>query len=386
MTLARPFDIVLYGATGFTGRLTADYLKQHGGAARWAMAGRSLDKLRQVRAEIGAGEEVTLIRADSDDPASLVAMAGQTRVVLTTVGPYIRYGEPLVKAAIEAGADYADITGEPEFVNTLLDRYDAAARDQGVRIVNCCGFDSIPHDLGVYMVVKELPDDAAVTVEGFVSTDASFSGGTWHSAIEMISRRGLRGPKVKPPAGAGRTVRSGARKVHRSPVTDGWVAPFPTIDPQVILRSARELPVYGREFRYSHYLHVGSLPRMIGLGLGVGALAGMAQIKPMRDLLYKWQPQGQGPSAEKRARSHFQVIIVGRASDQKVVGKVSGGDPGYTETAKMAAESALCLALDRDRLPNRAGVLTPAVALGDPLLERLRAAGMTFEIISNSEI
>ncbi|MBX2999396.1 MAG: saccharopine dehydrogenase NADP-binding domain-containing protein [Caldilineaceae bacterium] len=382
MTEPRPFDIVLYGATGFTGRLTAEYLAQQGGFPfRWAMAGRSLDKLRQIRTEIGVGEEVTLIRADSDDPASLVAMAGQTRVVLTTVGPYIRYGEPLVKAAIEAGADYADITGEPEFVNTILDRYDAPARERGVRIVNCCGFDSVPHDLGVYMVVKELPDDAAVTVEGFISTDASFSGGTWHSAIEMISRRGLRGPKVKSPAGDGRVVASGKRTIHRSDVTGGWVAPLPTIDPQVILRSARALPIYGQEFRYVHYLDVGSLPKLIGLGIGVGALAGMAQIKPTRDLLYKLQPQGQGPSAEKRARSHFQVTIIGRAGDQKVVGKVNGGDPGYTETAKMAAESALCLALDRDRLPDRAGVLTPVVTMGDPLLERLRAAGMIFEIV-----
>lgn len=384
MTQLRPFDLVLYGATGFTGRLAAEYLaRQPQSSLCWAIAGRSLDKLRKVRAEIGAGEEVTLIQADSSDPASLVAMAGQTRVVLTTVGPYIRHGEPLVKAAIEAGADYADITGEPEFVNTILDCYDAAARDRGVRIVNCCGFDSIPHDLGVYRLVKELPDEAAVTVEGFVSTDASFSGGTWHSAIEMISRRGLRSPRVKPPADSGRTVRSGERKVHRSAVTGGWVIPFPTIDPQVILRSARELPTYGREFRYSHYLHVGSLPRMVGLGIGVGALAGMAQFKPTRDLLYKLQPQGQGPSAEKRARSHFQVTLIGRAGEQKVVGKVSGGDPGYTETAKMAAESALCLALDRDQLPDRAGVLTTAVAMGDPLLDRLRAAGMTFEILSD---
>jgi short subunit dehydrogenase-like uncharacterized protein len=381
MTQPRPFDIVLYGATGFTGRLTAGYLaQQRERPFRWAIAGRNLDKLRQVRAEIGAGEEVTMIRADSDDPASLVAMAGQTQVVLTTVGPYIRYGEPLVKAAIEAGADYVDITGEPEFVNTIIDRYDAAAREQGVRIVNCCGFDSIPHDLGVYMVVKHLPDEAPVTVEGFVSTDASFSGGTWHSAIEMISRRGLRGPKVKSPAGDGRIVGSGKRSVHRSEVTGGWVVPFPTIDPQVILRSARTLPVYGREFRYSHYLHVGSLPKMIGLGLGVGALAGMAQIKPTRDLLYKLQPQGEGPSAEKRARSHFQVTLIGQAGDQQVVGEVSGGDPGYTETSKMVAESALCLALDRDQLPERAGVLTTAVAMGDQLLDRLRRAGLTFEM------
>lgn len=381
MTDTRAYDIVLYGATGFTGRLVAEYLAQKpSGSFRWALAGRAVDKLRQIRAELNLGDEIGLIHADSSDETSLLNMAAQTRVVLTTVGPYIRHGEPLVKACINAGSDYVDITGEPEFVNLLLDRYDAAARDRGVRIVNCCGFDSIPPDLGVYMTVQHLPDDAVVSLEGFVSSDASFSGGTFHSAIEMISRRSARPPAKTPTVNGGRVVRSGPRKIHYAPAVKGWVAPFPTIDPQVILRSARALPVYGREFVYSHYLNVGSLPLMVGMGVGLGALVALAQIKPTRDLLLKLLPQGSGPSPERRARSFFDVKIVGRAGDREVIGHVRGGDPGYTETAKMVSESALCLALDSDQLPAVAGVVTTAVAMGNRLLERLRQAGIVFEM------
>jgi short subunit dehydrogenase-like uncharacterized protein len=382
MSGERPYDIVLFGATGFTGQLAASYLAARKNERfRWAMAGRNREKLQHIGAGLAVGDSVGLIQADSNHPESLRKMAAQARVVLTTVGPYIRYGELLVQACIEARTDYVDITGEPEFVNLLLDRYDEAARQQGVRIVNCCGFDSIPHDLGVYMVVKELPADASVHVEGFVATNASFSGGTWHSAIDMIARKGLRPPRAGHTAGDGRIVRSGERKIHWSQVAKGWVVPFPTIDPQVILRSARSLPIYGRDFSYVHYLRVGSLPRLLGLGLGAGVLAGMAQFKPTRDLLYRLQPQGQGPSAAKRARSYFHVKFIGWAGDAQVVGEVSGGDPGYTETAKMVSEAALCLALDREALSEYSGVLTTAVAMGDPLLARLRAAGLTFEIL-----
>ncbi len=382
MSSQRTYDVILYGATGFTGRLVAEYLaRKQGESFRWALAGRNVEKLRGIHAELGVGDDIGLIQADSEDETSLVTMAAQARVVLTTVGPYIRYGEPLVRACIEAGSDYVDITGEPEFVNLLLDRYDGPAQDRGVRIVNCCGFDSIPHDLGVYMTVQHLPDDAAVTAQGYVSSDARFSGGTWHSAIEMLSRRSARRRRSAPASNGDRIVLSAPRKIHYAEVVKGWVAPFPTIDPQVILRSARALPAYGQEFRYAHYLTVGPLPMMIGMGIGVGALAALAQLKPTRDLLLKLQPQGSGPSAERRARSFFDVKIVARADGRQVIGHVHGGDPGYDETSKMVSESALCLALDRAHLPERSGVLTTSVAMGDRLLSRLRQAGLIFEML-----
>ncbi len=384
MTQDRTYDVIAFGATGFTGKLVAGYLAASEEPFRWAIAGRSAGKLNAVKEELALGDEVGVITADSGDPGALAAMAEQTRVVLTTVGPFQKYGEPLVKACVEAGTDYADITGEPEFVSGLIERHHDAARENGVRIVNCCGFDSIPHDLGAYMMVQELAPagDDAVVLEGFVSASGKMSGGTWQSAVNAMgrARQQLRRPK-RPPAD-GRKVRGLKSRAHYEEAVKGWVAPMPTIDPQVVLRSARALPVYGQEFRYGHYMRVGSFFNLAALGAGVGTVFGLAQLPPTRKLLLKLRQSGEGPTAEERARSKFRVTFVGTAGDRRVVGAASGGDPGYGETSKMVSESALCLALDGERLPERYGVVTTAEAMGDRLLERLRAIGLKFEIIS----
>ncbi len=404
MTRDRTYDVVAFGATGFTGQLVAAYLAASEESFRWAIAGRSAGKLAAVKDDLGLGDEVGVIAADSGDPASLAAMAEQTRVVLTTVGPYQKYGEPLVAACVEAGTDYADITGEPEFVDGVIERHHDAAHDQGVRIVNCCGFDSIPHDLGAYMMAQELHDvgapagrpgdDAPVVLEGFVSASGKMSGGTWQSAVNAMGRarqrrargaqmeHGKRPKRPKRLPADGRKVRGLKSRSHYEKAVKGWVAPMPTIDPQVVLRSARALPVYGSEFRYGHYVRVGSFAKLAALGAGVVSVFGLAQLPPTRKLLLKLRQSGEGPTAEERARSKFRVTFVGSAGDRRVVGTAAGGDPGYGETSKMVAESALCLALDRDRLSERYGVVTTAEAMGDRLLERLRAAGLRFEIES----
>ena len=201
MTQDRTYDIVAFGATGFTGKLVAQYLAASEESFRWAIAGRSADKLAAVKDELGLSDEVGVIEADSGDPASLAAMAEQTRVVLTTVGPFQKYGEPVVAACVASGTDYVDITGEPEFVNDLIRRHDEPARDAGVHIVNCCGFDSIPHDLGAYMMVQELhklSNGSPVRLEGFVSASGKFSGGTWQSAVNAMgrARQQLKRPKL----------------------------------------------------------------------------------------------------------------------------------------------------------------------------------------------
>ncbi len=384
MTSERTYDVVAFGATGFTGKLVAQYLAASEESFRWAIAGRSAERLAAVKAGLGLGDDVGVIAADSGDPASLTAMAEQARVVLTTVGPYQKYGEPLVAACVGAGTDYVDITGEPEFVHGVIERYDGAARDRGVRVVNCCGFDSIPHDLGAYMMAQELGSDAPVVLEGFVSASGKVSGGTWQSAVNAMgrARQQLKRPKrSKRPPGDGRRVRGLKTKPHYEKAVRGWVAPMPTIDPQVVLRSARALPVYGEGFRYGHYVRVGSFAKLAALGIGVGSVFGLAQLPPTRKLLLKLRQSGDGPTPQERARSKFRVTFVGRAGDRRVVGEASGGDPGYGETSKMVAESALCLALDREQLPERYGVVTTAQAMGDRLLERLRAAGLRFEVL-----
>ncbi|WP_437942175.1 saccharopine dehydrogenase family protein [Sorangium sp. So ce341] len=397
MTLDRTYDVIVYGATGFTGRLVAEYLATRGKEAsarddaserpaRFAIAGRNAGRLAEVKAALEAIDPacaaVGVIEATSEDAASLERMASQARVVITTVGPYSSRGEPLVEACIRAGTDYADLTGEPEFVDRLLERHHEAARAAGVKIVNCCGFDSIPHDLGALFTVTKLPAGEPIAVEGVVRAHGSFSGGTWQSVLEVMARGGRRRREARSEeARGGRRAQGLKARIRYEKGLRAWVCPMPSIDPDVVLRSARELDVYGPDFQYGHYVQVKSgLQLVIGIA-GFGAVAALAKVGPTRELLRKVRSPGEGPSAEERARSWFQVTFHGKSASRKVVTRVSGGDPGYSETAKMVAEAALCMAFDRARLPARAGVLTPAVAMGERLIERLQAAGIRFELL-----
>ena len=388
----RTYDIVLLGATGFTGGLTAEYLARHPDLKpeRWAIAGRNTRKLTEVQrrlAEINpACAHLSLIEADSADFASLQRMVKQTKVVITTVGPYIQYGEPLVHACAEAGTDYVDLTGEPEFVDRMLHAYAETAEKSGARIVNSCGFDSIPHDLGALFTVEQLPKGGAVTVEGFVRAKGNFSGGTYHSAVHAMARMreyqkwkkdvGFRSP-------ASGTRRLPSRIKHRKEL-GAWAVPMPTIDPIVVKRSANALPeIYGNDFAYGHYMQVKRVGTIATLAAGLSVIAVGAQVPATRDLLLKIRNPGEGPSAEERAKGWFKVKFIGTADGQRVVTQVSGGDPGYGDTAKMLAESALCLALDK--LPQRSGFLTPASAMGDALVARLQKnAGIRFEVLEKS--
>lgn len=385
----RPYDLVLFGATGFTGRLTAEYLARNAPAGcRWALAGRNQAKLEQVRSDLAAIEpglaDLPLLHADVTDAASLRAVAEQARVVATTVGPYLEHGEPLVAACAEAGTDYADLTGEPEFVDRMYVAHHARAVETGARLVHACGFDSVPHDLGVWFTLKQLPAGVPVRVRGLVRSNATFSGGTFASALTAMSR----GRQMKQASSArrrveprpeGRRARAVARRPHHDPLTGFWLVPLPTIDPLVVKRSAAALDAYGPDFTYSHYAAVRRLPSVVAGVAGVGALAAAAQVGPVRRTLMKRVPQGEGPSPERRARSRFSVRFVAEAGGAVVQTEVSGGDPGYDETAKMLAESALCLAFDDN--PPTAGQVTTAVAMGDHLLERLQKANLRFAVL-----
>jgi short subunit dehydrogenase-like uncharacterized protein len=390
MTTERPHDIVLFGATGFTGRLVADYLAEKSSEARlsWALAGRNTARLTQIRSELSARHphlaDLPILKASADDPASLARMAASARVVLTTVGPYAQHGEPLVEACIREGTDYVDITGEPRFVNALVKRHDARARERGVRIVNCCGFDSIPHDLGTLFTVEKLPAGEPITVEAMVRGSGSFSGGTWNSALQEISsgEMSLKLPAhLREPLPDGRRVGELPRRIRHDAELGGWVCPFPTIDPQIVLRSARMNDRYGPDFRYGHHVILRSGAKLALGALAMGAVVGAARIPGAAGLLGKLKKPGEGPSAEERARGWFQVTFHGKSRHRRVITRVSGGDAGYDETAKMVSEAAMCLAFDRDRLPARAGVLTPAAAMGNVLIERLVRAGIRFELL-----
>ncbi|MEV6652085.1 saccharopine dehydrogenase NADP-binding domain-containing protein [Streptomyces sp. NPDC051219] len=384
----RPYDIVLFGATGFVGVLTAEYLAAHAPEeCRWAIAGRSHAKLERLRERLTAISprcaELPLVEADVSDPAALRELAESTHVVATTVGPYLWYGEELVAACAEAGTDYADLSGEPEFADRMFLQYDARARETGARIVHACGFDSVPHDLGVYYTVQQLPEGVPLRIDGFVRTNAVFSGGTFASALNMMGRgpqtlRAAKERRLHEPRLVGRRARAplGAPRLSRE--TGTWALPLPTLDPQVVARSAAALERYGPDFRYRHYASVKWLPVALGGVAAIGAALALAQLRFTREWLSSRYAPGEGPGEERREKSWFTVRFVGEGGGRRVFTEVSGGDPGYGETAKMLAESALCLALDE--LPKTAGQVTTAVAMGDALLTRLRAAGIRFRV------
>ena len=327
------------------------------------------------------GADLDLLTADVEDAESVRRVAESARVVISTVGPYINYGEPMVAACAAAGTDYVDLTGEPEFVDLMWLRYHEQAQRTGARLVHSCGFDSIPYDLGVLYTVGQMPADVPLHLEGFVRVGGTFSGGTYHSTVHGMSRlrqtmRVAGERRRSEPRPANRSVRGETRPPHRDDEAGGWVLPLPTIDPQNVLRSARALDRYGPDFTYGHYLVVKQLPVMAGLVAGAAGLIALAQLPPTRDLLLKLKDPGEGPTPEQRQKAWFKVRFRGEGGGRRILTEVSGGDPGYGETSKMLAESALCLA--HDDLPVLAGQLTPAVAMGQALIDRLRGAGIGF--------
>ena len=399
MEADRELDVVVFGATGFVGKLTAKYLAEHGpDGVSVGLAGRSEEKLARVKDELG--KDWPTIVADSSDPASMKAMAERCRVVATTVGPYRKYGMPLVEACANAGTDCIDLTGEPLFIRESIDRFHARAEETGARIVHCCGFDSIPSDLGVWLLHQEAGELEATT---FVLRGArgGASGGTIDSMTTMLDEIKSDGAKRKilfdpyslspdrdaePDFGPQRDLGPPA---HDDDL-DEWLAPFvmAAINTRIVRRSnALADWAYGPQFRYRETMAMGSGP--VGLAKatafvgGLGAVTGVLAVPPARRALGRFIPSaGEGPSDEAREKGFFKIEIHARTpSGERYVCRVEAqGDPGYKATAVMFGESALCLALDRDALPARAGVLTPATAMDGPLVERLRAAGHTYEV------
>jgi saccharopine dehydrogenase (NAD+, L-glutamate forming) len=385
----RDFDIVLYGATGFVGELTAEYLAEHSPESlRWALAGRNPEKLKKVRDGLTAINpalaELPLIAADAEDATSLEELAQSTRILISTVGPYALYGEPMVKACAENGTHYLDLTGEPGFVDEMYLKYDDVAKQSGAKLVHCCGFDSIPHDLGAYFTVLQLPEDVPITVESRVRASGMVSGGTFYSALNGFSNAkqtidAARARRKAEPRPDGRKVGMVRPALKRDKSMNMWTAPLPTIDQLIAERSAAAVDRYGPNFKYGHNYAAKHLPTVIAGTATVASVFLLAQIPPARRGMMKLIPPGTGPSAEKRAKSWFRVEFVGTGGGKTVRTAVSGGEPGYDETSKMLAESGLALAFDI--VPERAGQLTPVAAMGDALLERLPAAGIKIEVL-----
>jgi short subunit dehydrogenase-like uncharacterized protein len=402
MPTDRDLDVVVFGATGFVGRLTAAYLAAGAsGDARVGLAGRSRERLEEVRSSLGAAAaDWPVLAVDSSDPAAMRELAGATRVVATTVGPYMKYGLGLVEACAQAGTDYADLTGEVLFMRETIERFQEVAAASGARIVHNCGFDSIPSDLGV-LVLHRHAGELEDTTFAVRAMRGGFSGGTLASLTGQLDemRADPRKAKVaadpyalspdrarEPDLGDERDLRG----VRHDDDLGMWQAPFvmASINTRVVRRSnALQDWAYGRRFRYREVMGFGDgLPgRAMATGLagGVGALVGGLSFGPTRTVLDRVLPSpGEGPSEKTQRTGFFRIDVHARTPDgaRHVCRIAAPGDPGYAATAVMLGQSALCLAQDAERLPDRAGVLTPATAMGDALVERLRAAGHTYDV------
>jgi short subunit dehydrogenase-like uncharacterized protein len=400
----REFDVIVYGATGFTGRLVAEHMLATHGVGRgvtWAMAGRSKSKLESVRSEIGAPADVPLIIADASDAAALEAMAKRAKVVITTVGPYQLYGEPMVAACVKAGTDYVDLCGEPAWMAAMIAKYDAQAKASGARIVFSCGFDSIPFDVGVTFIQDEAKVRLGAPlrrVRGRVrKMKGGFSGGTVASLMATLESAKkdrsilptLANPFALTPGFAGPAQPSG-ESVEHDIAAGQWAAPFimATINTKNVHRSNFLLgKAWGADFVYDEMMLTGD-----GAGGEKRAKAAkrngdiqnaLLNFAPTRALLRKFAlpKPGEGPSKEERETGFYEVGFHGETADGRTLrASVKGDkDPGYGSTSKMIAESALCLARDVGRDETAGGVWTPGAALGRKLIARLEAhAGMKF--------
>ena len=382
----REFDIIVFGASGFTGRLVAEYLQAEYGDTdlKWAMAGRNAAKLAAVRDEMGVSKDVEILSADSSLPESLAVMAARTKAIITTVGPYQLYGEPLLKACVEAGTDYVDLCGEPAWMKDMIDRYDEPAKKSGARIVLSCGFDSIPFDLGVYHLQKHAIENhggacerVRCRVRGMKGT---FSGGTAASFMETMKRAQkqpeildwLKDPfSLSPEKGAPQPP---IYKPMEEPDLGSWATPFimASINTKNVHRSNALLDYkYGKDFQYGEMVLTGPGEK------GEQLAKGMAKSNAFGDNPPK---PGEGPSKEERENGSYDVMFVGDAPNgTRIISSVKGDkDPGYGSTSKIIAEAALTLVKD---VQGSGGVMTPAPAMADRLIDRLQAnAGLTFTI------
>lgn len=410
----RPYAVVLYGATSFVGQITAHYLTEflsntkdkEGSDVTWAIAGRDEAKLNELQSKLGS--TVDIILANSDDADSLDEMTKQTQVIISTVGPYLKYGEPLIKSCTTHGTDYVDLTGEAIFIKDMMDKYQDAAKQSGTRIVNSCGFDSIPSDLGVYFTQtqaeKKFGRACDVIHMRVKAAKGGLSGGTIASMATIFEEVGKDKSRRKQVANpyllnddkdAPNVRQANVSKPEYDSEHKRWLAPFvmASINTRIVHRTNQLLGYeYGRDFKYDEamWMQDGVKGQLSSYAMSAGlfGFATAMMVKPSRELLAKHvlPKSGSGPSAEEQANGYFDIRLFGETANKDTINtKVTGDkDPGYGSTSRMLAQAALCLAQDISKEEVGGGFWTPASAMGNDLLTRLEEhAGLSFEVVDS---
>lgn len=403
------YHLIVYGATSFVGQLLTRYLfERHGaqGDFRWAIAGRSQSKLATLRSSLGsAAQSLPIVLADAADEAALMAMCQQTKVVVSTVGPYALYGSPLVKVCAHSGTDYCDLTGEPQWIAKMIDAHQAAAQASGARIVHCCGFDSVPSDMGTYYLQQQAQQQFGQPCSRVKlrvkAIRGGISGGTVASIMELVKeaaadsalRKLMANPFALCPTSQGKPKQPNVQFAQYDDDAKAWSAPFimAGINTKVVHRSnAVSGNAYGTDFVYDEAMLTGRgvIGGLVAAGaaVGIAGFVGAAALSPTRNILERFivPKAGEGPTPEQQRNGFYDIRLIGLTSvGQKLTVKVTGDrDPGYGSTAKILGEAAVCLALDIAKTDKAGGFWTPSTVFGEQLIHRLtQHAGLTFSLI-----
>jgi len=374
----KKYDLVVYGASGFTGQLICEYLSTHKDAIdlNWAIAGRNITKLESISNQFSTKhKKIDVLYGDSFDKSSLDNIASQSKLVITTVGPYAIYGEQLVASCIDNQSYYLDLTGEPHFVHKIKEKYAQKAYDNNVAIIHSCGFESIPPDIGVYSAINQLKEPNA-DVSYFFESNGDISGGTWasfinslSSPIPIIDKRSKSQSKKK--------IRK--KKIFFHKEFKRWALFFPVIDKYIVQKTAKSFNQYGDNFSFSEYMLFKSWKKLAFIIIGILIVSIISKSKLIKKWLLSLRPSGSGPSKERRSKNWFIAKVIAKGKSRSVITTIKGGDPGYGDTSKFISEMALCILTQENKLLNNKGILTPVQVTGDLLVDRLRNAGISID-------
>ena len=368
----KEYDLIIHGATGFTGQLICDYLYKHNDskAIKWAISGRNTSKLQPISKKYN----VDLFQVDSFKNKALDLITSKAKVIISVVGPYAIYGKQLIESCVNNNCHYLDITGESSFVQYIKNKYSKKAIETNTMLISCCGFESIPPDIGTYYSVKQLNEEN-INVKCYMKTKGQISGGTWASFLN-ISNTG----KIKKKIQNNKPKKQDTKNkiLFYNKELKKWALIFPDVDQYIIRRSSKLIDGYGKNVRFVKYMLFKSLFKVAALLIPLFFILILAKFKFSKKWLESFIPSGTGPSKEQRKKHWFEYILIGKTEKQKIITTVKGGDPGYGETSKFVTEMGLALILNKDKLNHKKGVLTPAACAGDVILKRLQKTGIEF--------